>query len=176
MTPPKNDPRPLIAITMGDPRGVGPEVTVKALAQESLHRICSPLVLGDRNVLQKTVQFLGLGLKVVEAREELLPSLPPGVLSVLSLSRLSPGPNPVEIPPEESSRASFAYVEKAGRMVSAGAVEAIACLSSSTERGLRSHAAPHPSPRPTGRRREHDRFRRRARRFDWTGMRVRISF
>jgi len=134
----KEAPKPLIAITMGDPRGVGPEVVVKALAQESLHRICSPLVLGDRNLLQRTAQFLGLGLKVVEAREERLFSLPPGILAVLSLSRLSPGPNPVEIPPEESSRASFSYVEKAGRMVLAGPVEAIVTAPVSKEAITRS--------------------------------------
>ena len=121
----KKTPKPLIAITMGDPRGVGPEVVVKALAQESLHQICSPLILGDRNVLQRTVRFLGLGLKVAEVQEGFLSSLPQGMLAVLSLSRLSPGPNPVEIFPEESSRASIAYVEKAGEMVLAGQVEAI---------------------------------------------------
>jgi 4-hydroxythreonine-4-phosphate dehydrogenase len=138
LKPKTRNSKPIIAITMGDPRGIGPEVVVKALAQESLHRICSPLVLGDRDVLRRTVQFLGLGLKVVEAREELLPSLPPGILAVLSLSRLSPGPNAVEIPTEESSRASFAYVEKAGRMVLAGAAEAIVTAPVSKEAITRS--------------------------------------
>jgi len=110
---------------MGDPRGVGPEVIVKALAPDSLYPICSPLILGDPDILQRTAQFLGLGLKVVEVKEESLPDLPPGTLPVLPLSRLSRGSSPVEIPVEESSRASFAYVEKAGRMILAGQVEAI---------------------------------------------------
>ena len=110
---------------MGDPRGVGPEVIVKALAPDSLYPICSPLILGDPDILQRTAQFLGLGLKVVEVKEESLPDLPPGTLPVLPLSRLSRGSSPVEIPMEESSRASFAYVEKAGRMILAGQVEAI---------------------------------------------------
>ena len=117
--------KPVIAITMGDPRGVGPEVIAKALAPDSLYPICSPLILGDPNILQRTVQFLGLGLKVAEVKEGSLPDLPSGALPVLPLSRLSPGPSPVEIPVEESSRASFAYVEKAGRMILAGQVEAI---------------------------------------------------
>ena len=125
LKPETGNPKPIVAITMGDPRGVGPEVVVKALAQESLLQICSPLVLGDRNVLQRTAQFLGLRLETVEMREEGFPSFPQGVLPVLPLSRLSPGPNPVEVPPEESSQASLAYVEKAGRMVLAGQVEAI---------------------------------------------------
>ncbi len=117
--------KPLIAITMGDPRGVGPEVIAKALASHSLDPICSPLVLGDPNILQRTMQFLGLGWRVTEVKEESLPDLPPGVLAVLPLSRLSPGLSPMDIPGEESSRASFTYVEKAGRMILAGQVEAI---------------------------------------------------
>jgi len=104
---------------------VGPEVIAKALAADSLHPICSPLVLGDPTILQRTFGFLGLGLQVAEVKEGSLPDLPPGALPVLPLSRLSPGASPVEIPVEESARASFAYVEKAGRMILAGQVEAI---------------------------------------------------
>ena len=123
--PKKGSSKPLVAITMGDPRGVGPEVIAKALATDSLYPICSPLVLGDPNILQRTGQFLGLRLKVAEVQEGTSPDLPPGVLPVLPLSHLSPGTNPVEIPVEESSRASFAYVEKAGRMMLAGRAEAM---------------------------------------------------
>jgi 4-hydroxythreonine-4-phosphate dehydrogenase len=132
------NPKPIVAITMGDPRGIGPEVTVKALARESLYKVCAPLVLGDRNVLQGTAEFLGLGLKMVEWREGFLSPCPQGILPVLSLSRLSPGPNPVEIPPEESSLASLAYVEEAGRMVLAGQVEAIVTAPVSKEAITRS--------------------------------------
>jgi len=104
---------------------VGPEVIVKALAPDSLYPICSPLILGDPHILQRTAQFLGLGLRLAEVQEESLPDLPPGTLPVLPLSRLSCGSSPVEIPVEESSRAAFAYVEMAGRMILAGQVEAI---------------------------------------------------
>ncbi len=41
--------RPTIAITMGDPAGIGPEVIMKALAQPEVHAICNPLVIGDAN-------------------------------------------------------------------------------------------------------------------------------
>jgi 4-hydroxythreonine-4-phosphate dehydrogenase len=44
---------------------------------------------------------------------------------ILPLSRLLPGKNPTEVTPEESSRASFRYLEKAGRMALAGQVEAV---------------------------------------------------
>jgi 4-hydroxythreonine-4-phosphate dehydrogenase len=46
--------KPIVAITMGDPAGVGPEVVLKALADRRVSRACHPLVLGDMGVLQRT--------------------------------------------------------------------------------------------------------------------------
>jgi len=116
--------RPKIAITMGDPRGIGPEVVVKAFAQSSLYEVCTPLILGDANVLSAAVQSMGLGLRVVEV-EEGPQGFPPGALPVLPLSNLPPGKGPGDIPPEVSSRVSFTYVERAGRMALEGRIEAI---------------------------------------------------
>lgn len=39
--------RPILGITMGDPAGCGPEITVKALADAAVYQRCSPLVVGD---------------------------------------------------------------------------------------------------------------------------------
>lgn len=55
--------RLLLAITMGDPAGVGPEVVVKALASESgaeLAAICRPLVIGDLGVLREAARICGV--------------------------------------------------------------------------------------------------------------------
>jgi len=110
---------------MGDPRGVGPEVVVKALSREGLHRVCRPLILGDPLILRRTVKALGLRLQVVELEEGSIVERPEGGLGILPLSRLLSGKEPTEVAPEESSRASFRYLEKAGRMALAGQVEAI---------------------------------------------------
>ena len=40
--------RPVVAITMGDPAGVGPEIVLKALAHAEVPARCRPLVIGDR--------------------------------------------------------------------------------------------------------------------------------
>lgn len=39
--------KPIVGITMGDPAGNGPEITVKALAHEELYDRCRPIVVGD---------------------------------------------------------------------------------------------------------------------------------
>jgi 4-phospho-D-threonate 3-dehydrogenase / 4-phospho-D-erythronate 3-dehydrogenase len=125
MTSTRDDLKPLIAITMGDPRGIGPEVVAKALARDSLFQICSPFILGDLNVLQRTIETLGLGMKAVKV--EVSPHFKPlpGALPVLSLSDLAPEKGSGEIPAAEGARASFLYVEKAGKMAMEGQVEAV---------------------------------------------------
>lgn len=55
---PENLPR--IGITMGDAAGIGVEITLKALADESIREICIPVIIGDNSILQKTSEALGL--------------------------------------------------------------------------------------------------------------------
>ncbi|MBI3810924.1 MAG: 4-hydroxythreonine-4-phosphate dehydrogenase PdxA [Nitrospirae bacterium] len=53
--------KPIIAITMGDPAGIGPEIIVKALSKPHASRIaqlCRPMVVGDRAVLEQTARWL----------------------------------------------------------------------------------------------------------------------
>ena len=53
---------PKIAITMGDPAGIGPEICVRALADGSLVNRCIPIVFGDANVLQGAAESIGTPL------------------------------------------------------------------------------------------------------------------
>jgi 4-hydroxythreonine-4-phosphate dehydrogenase len=55
---------PVLAITMGDPASIGPEIGVKALLQENIHAICRPLLVGDAVVFQQIIDKLKLPAKV----------------------------------------------------------------------------------------------------------------
>jgi 4-hydroxythreonine-4-phosphate dehydrogenase len=48
--------KPILGITMGDPSGIGPEISVKALAQQKIYDFCRPLVIGDAKVMAKSVR------------------------------------------------------------------------------------------------------------------------
>ena len=50
MTPNAVDTRPVLAVTMGDPAGVGPEVVVRALAEDKVRQAARILVIGDRRI------------------------------------------------------------------------------------------------------------------------------
>lgn len=68
--------KPLVGITMGDPFGNGPEITVKALSDEKLYERCRPLVVGDASSMKyalkvaKKVDGVDLHLNVVDKPEE----------------------------------------------------------------------------------------------------------
>src|SRR3954451_20473126 len=51
---------PRIGITMGDPAGIGPEVVLKAVAEEEIRRICVPVIIGDAQLLAHTARILDL--------------------------------------------------------------------------------------------------------------------
>lgn len=48
--------KPILALTMGDPAGIGPEIIVKALSNASVRALCRPVVVGDLGVLLKAAQ------------------------------------------------------------------------------------------------------------------------
>lgn len=52
--------KPIIAITMGDPASIGPEIAIKALLQKALYNECKPLLVGDAKVFQQIVDLLQL--------------------------------------------------------------------------------------------------------------------
>ena len=51
--------RPKIAVTMGDPAGVGPELCLQMLADESLLKECQPIIVGDYSALSAAAQATG---------------------------------------------------------------------------------------------------------------------
>ncbi|MHB8575559.1 MAG: 4-hydroxythreonine-4-phosphate dehydrogenase PdxA [Dehalococcoidia bacterium] len=55
-----SDHRPILAISSGDPAGVGPEVVVKALRDPVVRTICRPVIIGDVQVLRRAAKLCGV--------------------------------------------------------------------------------------------------------------------
>ncbi len=78
--------KPLVLITAGDPNGIGPEITVRALQQARVRRACRPVVIGEPDTLLRAGWTDDLGcLLPLEASEKLssahAPSRAGGVIS-----------------------------------------------------------------------------------------------
>jgi len=103
--------KPKIAITMGDPAGVGPELALKALASRRVRNVARPFVIGDLPLLRSIAQLLGLrGPKDNE---------------VVSLSALKAGEARAGRPTKKSAAAMISYIEKAAAMAMEGEADAI---------------------------------------------------
>lgn len=55
--------RPVTAITMGDPAGIGPEIVVGAMLDKELHECCKPFVIGSIAIMDRAAKVLGRELK-----------------------------------------------------------------------------------------------------------------
>lgn len=52
--------RPILGITLGDPAGIGPEITVKALSKRAIYKACRPIVVGDAAVIEKATSIVNM--------------------------------------------------------------------------------------------------------------------
>jgi 4-hydroxythreonine-4-phosphate dehydrogenase len=75
---------PLIAVTQGDPAGIGPEIIVGAWMQPAVHQWCRPVVVGHPEVLRQAVELWQADLRVVtiDAPDQAAPS--PGVMPCIA--------------------------------------------------------------------------------------------
>ncbi len=67
------EPLPTIALTLGDPAGVGPELCLRAAADSRVLEACRPVIIGDRAILERVGERLSLALPVtvVESPDQL---------------------------------------------------------------------------------------------------------
>jgi 4-phospho-D-threonate 3-dehydrogenase / 4-phospho-D-erythronate 3-dehydrogenase len=61
--------KPRIAVTMGDPAGIGPEICLRLLNQPDIEAICVPVVFGDAGVLRRVAGATGVAFRTPVLRE-----------------------------------------------------------------------------------------------------------
>lgn len=134
--------KPLLAITMGDPSGIGPEIIVKALASPALWRACQPVVVGRLPVLQAAALANGGGVGFVPVDA----ALPTATRSRCPL--VETGPERGRIPPfgragAAGGRAAIAAITGAVRLALDRRVDAIVTAPISKE-AIRAAGSPFP--------------------------------
>ncbi len=118
---------PLIAITLGDPAGVGPEIILKALGQVQVYHTCHPLVVGDRRMLERAAGFLGQPAPHFELAGEdpAAARFAPGMLTLLDLHNAAPQDCPVGQVSAAAGKAAVEYVLCACDLALAGTAAAV---------------------------------------------------
>lgn len=119
---------PRIAITMGDPAGVGPEICLRALAEESLESLCVPVIVGDAAVLRLASERMCLPLPALIVPDGEAPAAVMGRIDQPAIVDLAAFPVHLLQPgvlSAETGRASFAYINSAIDAVLAKTIDAV---------------------------------------------------
>lgn len=122
--------KPIVALTMGDPAGIGPEICLKAAQHPDVRAVCRPVIFGDMAVLNDArgyTHFEG-ELRSMDA------NMPPPaqdrdgqhvVVDVVDCANLAK-PIPLGVTSAEGGTASFAYIQSAIKAAREGRVQAVA--------------------------------------------------
>ncbi|HEV2762124.1 MAG TPA: 4-hydroxythreonine-4-phosphate dehydrogenase PdxA [Pyrinomonadaceae bacterium] len=115
---------PRIAVTMGDPAGIGPEVVLKAVAEPEVLQACAPFIVGDAQLLAHTARTLDLqcGYDIVRVGEP-LPERTDGPV-IYHLDNIGAAVEP-GVESAEAGRAAAQYIEAAVELCMAGRLDAL---------------------------------------------------
>ncbi len=119
------DSRPILAITLGDPAGIGPEVVLKALGHGEVFDICRPLVVGDSGVLKRAAAWLEVEPRFERIAEIGSGGYAEGTVPLLDLANVDLAEAPVGQVSAGAGRAAVEYVMRACDLAMAGQVEAV---------------------------------------------------
>ena len=116
--------RPFVAITMGDPAGIGPEVTAKALLEKQVYEKCRPFVVGSAAAMDDALRLIGSSMSTHVAHS--LEDGDAGAVDVLDIENLDYGSISHGELSAVAGKAAVEWILKAGELASSGKVQAIA--------------------------------------------------
>ena len=119
------DNRKAIGITMGDPAGVGAEITVKALSSRAVYEKCIPVVIGDRACMEDAIRFCGSGLKLNLISEPSQAKGEYGTIDMISLGYFDNQTWEYKKPAALCGKASFHYIIHAIELAKKREIEAV---------------------------------------------------
>jgi len=117
--------RPVIAITMGDAAGVGPEIIVKTLLSRRIYDMCYPLVVGDAGAMSEAIRLLESPLRLhpIDKADELQGQY--GTIDLLDLHNLDPKDVTIGRVCRACGKAAMEYVVRAAELALKGKVRAL---------------------------------------------------
>jgi 4-hydroxythreonine-4-phosphate dehydrogenase len=118
-------PSPLVAITMGDPAGIGPEIIIKALREKTVFARCRPVVLGDEHILAATARQLKTSVTIKRVEAPGQGAFKQGTLSLIPLTALSADEVRLGTPQKKGGEAAYRYIARGVALVQAGSVDAL---------------------------------------------------
>lgn len=134
---------PIVAITMGDPAGIGGEICVKAMGEGRVFEQCRPFILGDEGVLRAAAQSLRIRIDIrrIQAPEE--GEYRQGVLNLIPITAIPLEELAMGHPQKLGGEAAYRYIEKGVELAMGGMIDALVTAPINKEA---LHMAGHPFP------------------------------
>ena len=118
--------RPVLAVTMGDPAGIGPEIAVRALLDPEVRAISRSFLIGDARALQRALTVCGLNAELnrITGPEALADR--PGTIDVLHQETADPERIEIGKIQAAGGEAAYAAIRSAIELAMAGRVDGVA--------------------------------------------------
>ncbi|KPK82924.1 MAG: 4-hydroxythreonine-4-phosphate dehydrogenase [Bacteroides sp. SM23_62_1] len=76
---------PVLAVTMGDPAGIGPEIAAKAIGKNAIYNNCSPVLIGNVSIMKNAIKIAGTDLSINGITEISQAKFTKGVLNIYEI-------------------------------------------------------------------------------------------
>ncbi|MFB0568290.1 MAG: 4-hydroxythreonine-4-phosphate dehydrogenase PdxA, partial [Nitrososphaeria archaeon] len=120
-----NDKTPVLGVTMGDPAGIGPEISIKSLMKPEMYQVCRPVLIGDLSVLKRTAERLGLDVKFKILRSPRSAGRKNAAIELIDLGNVDLQRLEIGKVSAVAGRASIDYIEKAVGYALMGELDAV---------------------------------------------------
>ncbi len=120
-----SDYRPILAVTMGDPTGAGPEIIVKALDNPHMNSLCRAIVVGDAETMRAAINIVGASMHVNVVDGPSAMDDAPDTINVIDLNNVDVASLVRGRVDPKAGKAAYEAIEKATLMTLAGETEAV---------------------------------------------------
>ena len=117
--------KPLIAVTMGDPAGVGPEIVAKSLASEEVTDVADCVIVGDRKCMENAIRIVGADLKINVIQKPAEGQYEKGILNLIDLDNVDMDAFAFGKVSGMCGKAAYDYIARSIELANAGEVDAV---------------------------------------------------
>ncbi len=117
--------KPLIAVTMGDPAGVGPEIVAKSLASEEVTDVADCVIVGDRKCMENAIRIVGADLKINVIQKPAEGQYEKGILNLIDLDNVDMDAFAFGKVSGMCGKAAYDYIARSIELAHAGEVDAV---------------------------------------------------
>ena len=116
----------LIAVPIGDPAGVGPEIVAKSVASKEVFDAADCIIVGDKTIMENAIQITGANLTVHVINEPGEGDFREGILNLIDLKNVDMDQFEFGRVNGMCGKAAYAYIAKSIELANAGKVDAVA--------------------------------------------------